>query len=157
MVPNKTIYVREADTELWDKAEKLAGGSVSSLITEALRRYVEEEERRDQSGMETIEIDLWGQHERPYRAKFIGRWLVHPDPDETRTALPGHDPGAYYGVALTRRGNLAVYSQHCNQSFAPVLETFNSFEEAEKAGWPGDVLAMAGAELGYDYVQKLDI
>ena len=41
MAPNKTIYVREADAEVWEKAEKLAGGSVSALITEALRRYVE--------------------------------------------------------------------------------------------------------------------
>jgi hypothetical protein len=39
-MPNKTIYVRDEDAKLWEMAERLAGGSVSSLITEALRRYV---------------------------------------------------------------------------------------------------------------------
>jgi hypothetical protein len=51
-VPNKTIYVREADTEVWEKAERLAGGSVSALIAEALRRYVEEVEQKEQLDME---------------------------------------------------------------------------------------------------------
>jgi hypothetical protein len=39
-MPNKTIYVRDEDARLWELAERLSGGSVSSLITEALRRYV---------------------------------------------------------------------------------------------------------------------
>ena len=37
-MPNRTIYVKEADAELWEKAEKLAGGSVSSLLSGCLGR-----------------------------------------------------------------------------------------------------------------------
>jgi hypothetical protein len=158
VVPNKTIYVREADKELWEKAEKLAGGSVSSLLTEALKRYVEEEERKEQVGMENIEVELWDRVvEIPYRAQFVGRWLLYPYPDETRTGEPGYDAGAYFGVALTQRGNIAVYTSHVNDGFPPELRTYNSFGEAEEEGVPGDILAMAASEMGAEYVQKLDI
>ena len=78
-MPNKTIYVREADTEVWEKAERLAGGSVSALIAEALRRYVEEVEQKEQLDMESIEVELWGPEDRPYEAAFVGRWLLWPD------------------------------------------------------------------------------
>jgi hypothetical protein len=157
VVPNKTIYIREADTELWEKAEVLAGGSVSALLTEALRRYVEEEEQRERTGMESIEVELWGPEERPYKATFVGRWLLFPDEMETRTGEPGYDAGAYYGVALTRRGDIAVYTRHVNDGFAPSLNTYGSFEKAEEAEVPGDILAMAASEISDGYVQKLDI
>jgi hypothetical protein len=157
VVPNKTIYVREADTEVWEKAERLAGGSVSALIAEALRRYVEEVEQKEQLDMESIEVELWGPEDRPYEAAFVGRWLLWPDEGETRTREPGYDAGAYYGVALTRRGNIAVYVRHVNDGFAPILKKFSTFEEAEDEGIPGDILATAASEISDGYVQKLDI
>jgi hypothetical protein len=162
MVPNKTIYVREADTELWERAEELAGGSVSGLIADALRRYVEEEEQKEQMDMETIEVELagrrgFGWEETSYDAQFVGQWLLNPDPDETRTGEPGYDAGAYYGVALTQRGKIAVYVRHCNDGFAPELHTYSSFEEAERDGEPADILAMASGAMGAGYVRKLDI
>jgi hypothetical protein len=157
VVPNKTIYVKESDTELWERAERLAGGSFSALITEALRRYVEEEEQKEQAGMESIEVDVWGPEERPYQKAFVGRWLVPPNETETRTEEPGYDAGAYYGVALTRRGNIAVYSRHVNDGFPPILTAYGSFDEAEEDGVPGDILAMAASEISGGYVQKLDI
>ncbi len=158
-MPNKTIYVREADREVWEKAERLAGGSVSALITEALRRYVEETELKEQTGMETLEVELsretgYGWEETSYPAQFVGRWLVYPDPDETRA---GYDPGTYYGVALTQKGNIAVYNRHVNDMAAPSLNVYSSFEEAERAGEPGDILAMASREINDGYVQTLDI
>lgn len=158
MVPNKTIYIREGDTELWEKAEKLAGGSVSSLIADALRRYVEEENRKEQMDMETIEINLGGgkYSEGPHGAQFVGRWLVSPV-DEIRTLEEGSDLGVYYGVALTQRGKIAVYTGHVNELYPYRLYTYDSLEEAEENGVPTDVLAAAAAAMGADYVQKLDI
>ncbi len=160
MVPNKTIYVREADAEMWKKAEELAGGSLSGLITEAVRRYVEEEERKEQVEMETIEVELWGPEEIPYPVEFVGTWLLDPDPDETRTGEPGYDAGAYYGVALTQRGNIAIYVQHVNDGFAPHLPRYRSFEAAERAGMPSDILAMASQSVswpGEARARQLDI
>jgi hypothetical protein len=37
-MPNKTIYIKDADAEIWDKAQKRLGGeSISSIITDCLR------------------------------------------------------------------------------------------------------------------------
>ena len=157
-MPNKAIYVKEADAELWGKAEKLAGGSLSALITEAVRRYVEEEERKEQAKMgtiqtvEPIEVEL-----AAHKAQFVGEWLLDPDPDETRTGEPGYDAGAYYGVALTERGNIAVYTRHVTDGFAPTLVAYDTFEKAEEWGVPADILATAANAMGADYVLKLDI
>jgi hypothetical protein len=107
--------------------------------------------------METIQVELWGAEERPYTAEFVGRWLVHPDPDETRTSEPGYDAGGYYGVALTEQENLAIYWAYCNEGRAPALEAYSSFKEAEEASIPGDILATAASELGGGYARKLDI
>lgn len=37
-MPNKTIYIRDSDAEIWDKAQKKLGGeSISSIITDCLK------------------------------------------------------------------------------------------------------------------------
>jgi EXLDI family protein len=40
-VPNKTIYVSEGDLPLYQRAQELAGGNLSSAIATALKRYVD--------------------------------------------------------------------------------------------------------------------
>lgn len=160
VMPNKTIYIRESDQELWGRAERLADGNVSALLTEALRRYVDEEERMERGRMETIEVQLPGPHGPSYSAEFVGEWLVRPDESSTRTLYPGYDPGAYYGVALTRKGKIAVYVQHVDERFEPMFDIYDSLEAAEKSTVPLDIVTLAAVALGseYDgYVRKLDI
>ena len=43
-MPNKTIYVSEGDLPIFQRAQELAGGNLSSAIARALRRYVDLEE-----------------------------------------------------------------------------------------------------------------
>lgn len=155
-MPNKTIYVKDSDRELWERAERLGGGSVSALLTEALRKYVEESELKER-GMETIGLDLGHNDGTPRPVEFVGRWLLDPEPNETRTTEPGYDGGAFYGVALTKKGRLAIVSEHCNGGWGPELRTYDSFEKAEREGVPADILARAAANVGNGYVQKLDI
>ena len=42
-VPNKTIYVSDGDLPMFQRAQDLAGGNLSSAIASALRRYVDVE------------------------------------------------------------------------------------------------------------------
>ncbi|GAB1692603.1 EXLDI protein [Krasilnikovia sp. M28-CT-15] len=53
-MPNKTIYVSDGDLPLFQRAQEIAGGKLSTAITEALRRYVEVEEGRHQGFEEVI-------------------------------------------------------------------------------------------------------
>lgn len=51
---NKTIYVSEDDLPLFQRAQEIAGGKLSTAIAAALRRYVEVEESRQQGYEEVI-------------------------------------------------------------------------------------------------------
>jgi hypothetical protein len=42
----KNIYIKDKEQELFKKAEALGGGNFSAMIAEAVRRFVEVEERR---------------------------------------------------------------------------------------------------------------
>ena len=53
-MPNKTIYVSDDDLPLFQRAQELAGGTLSAAISAALRRYVEVEEGRQQGYDEII-------------------------------------------------------------------------------------------------------
>lgn len=87
---------------------------------------------------------------------FIGRWLVAPDDRETRTNEEGYDAGAYWGVALTQKGRIAVYTAHCNERFPGALADFDTLADAE-GEIPEDIYAMASSAIGQDYVIMRDI
>ncbi len=112
-----------------------------------------------QSTTEAIRVEVGGRHTSYRPVQFEGRWLVEPDPYETRTTEEGYDAGGYYGVALTKRGNIAVYTAHVNDGFDAILTPYGSFEEAEADGVPADILGAASVDAGPDYVhvQKMDI
>ena len=41
MAPTRNIYFKEGDRDLWDRAQQIAGGNLSSLITRLLADYAE--------------------------------------------------------------------------------------------------------------------
>ena len=54
VMPNKTIYVSDDDLPLYQRAQELAGSTLSATITTALRRFVEVEEGRKQGFDEIV-------------------------------------------------------------------------------------------------------
>lgn len=86
LMPNRTIYVK--DTDLWQKAKKLAGkGGLSEVISNALQKYVADEEARAK-GMETIRI-VAHQHvdAPPERIAFRGRRLAETTADDVTVTV----------------------------------------------------------------------
>ncbi|GAA0572780.1 hypothetical protein GCM10010172_66700 [Paractinoplanes ferrugineus] len=53
-MPNKTIYVSDDDLPLFQRAQELAGGKLSTAIAAALRRYVDVEEGKQHGYAEVI-------------------------------------------------------------------------------------------------------
>jgi hypothetical protein len=87
---------------------------------------------------------------------FVGRWLVEPDRDATRTELAGHDAGAFWGVAVTRRRRIAVYVAHSNERWPARLTDYDHLDQAA-ADVPADIIARAAGELGEQRVLWRDI
>ncbi len=105
-MPNRTIYVADADLPIFEKAQRLAGGNLSATIVAALRRFVEREEAR-QAGFEEVTVRV-GSTAR-LEKRFWGRLLVR---GRMRTAPTSRADDARiitYQVYRTRKGNLAVY------------------------------------------------
>jgi EXLDI family protein len=114
-MPNKTIYVSDEDLPLFQRAQELAGGKLSTAISVALRRYVEMEEGRKE-GYDEIIVQVgqgtgrkqrfsgvllgeWGRTTgnrmemfRVYRSRQ-GRYVLHVDrsPDWTDSLTSGAD------------------------------------------------------------------
>jgi hypothetical protein len=106
--------------------------------------------------MGAIEVDLGQRDHNGRTVRFYGEWLMEPDEDK-RTSEEDYDAGAYYGVARTRRGQIAVYRAHVNDHFEATLESYPSFKEAREAGTSRRHLEMAEAEEDPNYVKELDI
>lgn len=138
----------EADDSDW--GDHFFPGDIDNPPLEQAREHLAGR-RRAKARQEDIVIEVG---EPPHSVAFVGRWLVEPDRDETRG---GHDAGAYWGVALTKRGRFAVYMAHVNDRFPPSLEDFDSLDEAIEDGLPEELAAIAAAAAGETRVVWRDI
>ena len=100
-MPNKTIYVADADLPTFERAQELAGGNLSATIVQALRRFVEMEEAKE-SGFREITIRVGSI--APTRKRFLGRVLAKGQTREQNGAT-----NVTYKVFLTMRGKFALY------------------------------------------------
>jgi EXLDI family protein len=74
-VPNKTIYVSDGDLLIYQRAQELAGGNLSSAITTALRRYVDLEEGRFEGFKEiTVRVGPKGDRKQRFTGVLLGEW-----------------------------------------------------------------------------------
>jgi EXLDI family protein len=75
-VPNKTIYVSDDAQELFQRAQELAGGNLSSAITTALKRYVEVEDARSAGFDEVIvKVGVGAGRKVRFHAILLGEWF----------------------------------------------------------------------------------
>jgi hypothetical protein len=167
-MPNITLYVKDADLPVIEKAKKKLGESLSSVFTDCVRDRLEALKPVPAGSMEKLVLTFWNEEEQPVIQKsFKGRWLVG-GPDEGLRAqddTPGvsWDRGAEYSVAQTAKENLVVYMRHCNDRFAPRMQTFENFadmKEDKEGGYPSfpqNVIAETAAALGEPHEIELDI
>jgi EXLDI family protein len=102
-MPNKTIYVADADLPVFERAQELAGENLSATIAAALRRFVKTEEARQQG---FAEISLKVGSRKNYSVKrFMGRELArHRERDEALHRVVTET------VFQTAKGRFAVYT-----------------------------------------------
>jgi EXLDI family protein len=74
-VPNKTIYVSDDDLPLYQRAQALAGGSLSAAIGTALRRYVDlEDDRQDGYDEIIVRVGVGVGRKQRFSGVLLGEW-----------------------------------------------------------------------------------
>jgi EXLDI family protein len=175
-MPNKTIYVSDADLPVFQRAQELVGGNLSAAISKALRRLVEVEEGRLE-GFEEITVRVGVAPGKLQR--FQGVQLV----DWNRTSSGGSGGQERYRVYRTRTGKLAVHAalpkgfvhsagkdgqltgwrkhfaadqQWGETPAVSTLEVFETFEQLREAV-PAELAALVEAYATHTEVEDLDI
>ena len=104
-MPNRTIYVADADLPIFEKAQKLAGDNLSAAIAQALHYFVEKEEAK-RSGFEEITVKVGKGH--PYLTKqFRGRLLA-----KRRFRIQNGSRILTLVVYQTAKGRYAIYTKN---------------------------------------------
>jgi len=112
-MPNKTIYVREEDLPVFEEAERLGGDSLSSIIAEALRRFVDVK-RAELFGMQEHVLHvgvLRSQGADDIRQiRFVGRKLAEAEMLTGQTSSRDRDDrGTDYKIYQTQAGRVLVW------------------------------------------------
>ena len=145
-MPNKTIYVSDADLPLYQRAQELAGDNLSSAISSALRRWVDvEESRGDGFGEIVVRVGL----EKGRKVRFVGVLLG----EFTNTSWSGAE---IYHVYQGRTGKFVVHTERTPE-----------WKALDEHGKPAGILGQLGispkgshtyrpGESTLDVVQTLD-
>jgi EXLDI family protein len=173
-VPNKTIYVSDADLPVFQRAQELTGGNLSAVISKALHRLVEVEEGRLQ-GFEEITVGVgvgakklqrfqgvqlveWNrttsggnqEHCRVYRTR-TGRFAVHVARPKGYLHAAGKD-----GELTGWRKHFSADQQWGTTPASASLEVFDTFEEL-RAAVPAELAALVEVYATEPEVEDLDI
>ncbi len=101
IVPNKTIYVSDADLPLYTRAQELTGGNLSQAITRGLQRLVDVEEGKLE-GYDEITVRVGPGKGR--RQRFLGVLLADWGRSTKNTT-------EHFRAYRTRTGKIAVHTQ----------------------------------------------
>jgi predicted CopG family antitoxin len=159
-MPQKNIYIREADKDVWDKAEELAGSaSFSQLITDLLRDHVAQQKRKQEAlsmHAQTIEFEVENKDTgRISKKSFKGWWVVDTN-QRLEASGPQYMAGTAYVAAITAKGKILL--GHFSPNNGDHLESYTVYDSIEDAvEWPSELLAAVAGEIGEDFVEELDI
>lgn len=129
-MPNKTIYVSDGDLAVYQRAQELAGGNLSSAITNALRRYVDVEEGL-REGFDDIVVRVGPKPGR--KVRFTGVLL-----------------GEWVSTGPTRVETFRVYRGRTGK-FVLHVERTPDYTVVDSKGNPGGWLANLGLDWSASY------
>lgn len=107
---NKTIYLRDEEAPIWERARELAGDKLSPVIVAALKHFIAQKEA-EPKGFERIELSFSDSedHYVPKRKAFLGKWVFSPA--EPFAVEDEENPATYNtAVGITPRGSAVFYS-----------------------------------------------
>ena len=140
---NKTIYIRDEDAQVWDKARELAGDKLSPTIVDGLKQYIakREAEEAESKGFWRIEVSFndSDEHGIPKVKAFTGKWIFPPQFPVKVESDEIEKPDYFYAVALTAKGSVVTYSWLSDQETSKYFERFRVFPSLERAAADNDL------------------
>jgi hypothetical protein len=158
---NKTVYLREEEGPIWERARELAGEKLSPIIVKALKDFVIKTEAGRIPDMERIEISFNDSTSNnvPRKKAFYGRWIF-PISKPFHDELELSTPRAKFALALTAKSNVVVFDWLENVdgdvAWDHEFRVFSSLEEVAADPHRNRVARAAIEQLGVP-VEELDI
>ncbi len=150
-MPNRTIYVADADLPIFERAQQLAGTNLSGTIVEALRRFIGQEETRERGFEEiTLKVGKVAPTNKMFRGRLLAKGKVL-EQDDIRVII--------YRVYQTQKGRFALYSRSMpnwtkwsNQDWSGKKESKTDWSQ-----WPNDEAQLDVFETLEDLKEKVPL
>lgn len=120
MPATKSVYLRDEEIPIWERAKELSQDKLSPVIVQALQNYIADVESAP-AGFERIVVafDDADDDGIPKRKAFYGRWLT------SKPLEFDHADGAkYHEVALTAKGQYVFLSHFFHHEFGESNKEF---------------------------------
>ena len=171
-MPNKTIYVRDEDLQVYEDAEKLGGDSLSGIIAEALRRFVAVK-RAEMFGMRehalTVGVLRSQGADDTRKVRFVGRLLAEATVYSGQTS-DRRDRGTCYRVYQTKAGKILIWWKNWSRwegendvTDYAVLNALPGYDDEVPGkiddypiSLPGSLLQAAAEALGEELVEYVE-
>jgi hypothetical protein len=107
---NKTVYLRDEEVAVWEKARELADDKLSPIIVKALKSFISEKEATSKDFKRIVlEFDDSDDGYLPKKKAFYGRWVISPE-EPLQTTEDGDV--VYIGaLAETAKGAIVVFER----------------------------------------------
>jgi hypothetical protein len=155
---NKTIYLRDDEAPIWERARELASDKLSPVIVAALKKFIAVKEA-EVKGFERIEVSYndADDHNIPKAKAFYGKWVYSPKKPVTLSDEEG-EAFDHFAVAVTAKGAVVVYSWHAERegNWAYRFNVYYSLENAAADERVNYAARKTIQELGVR-VEELDI
>jgi hypothetical protein len=134
---NKTIYIRDEDAAVWDRARELAGDKLSPVIVASLKKFIAEKEAESVPELFARIVLTFSDskdHYIPKAKAFIGKWIVPLNENFPIGHNPDDGDTYYSSLAVTPKGKVVVFSWTIDaatgSSYQEDLAIYDSIHEA---------------------------
>jgi len=109
---NRTVYIRDEDEAIWNRARELTGAKgISPIIVESLKKFIKHKEAQEAEakGFERIVLSFQDADDNliPKKKAFVGKWIFPKEKPYQEHSEDGSVVDSY-SVAITPK-NAAVF------------------------------------------------
>ena len=132
---NKTVYLRDEEGPIWERARELASDKLSPVIVAGLKRFIAEKEADEAGakGFERIVLSFQDAADNliPKKKAFMGKWIISPKKPYKQHTEDGAEVDSY-AVALTPKNAAVLYywTEDGDHFFGKRLRVFPSLHDA---------------------------